>query len=179
MRTRTRRSCSVQSRATAPAATAAAFRSTGETPFTQCTIANNYAYAAGGGIYLRHASHLLTSTIIATNGVGLNAGSADIGGLDAQLDGGYNLILVSALAPPDDTLTYDPMLGPLQDNGGPTLTHALLSGSPALDAGSNDYINFAYDQRGHGFRRVVGSSADIGAFEHQDIVFQSGFDAGP
>ena len=34
-----------------------------------------------------------------------------------------------------DQNNTDPMLGPLQDNGGPTLTHALLTGSPAIDAG--------------------------------------------
>ena len=34
-----------------------------------------------------------------------------------------------------DQINTDPMLGPLQDNGGPTFTHALLTGSPAIDAG--------------------------------------------
>jgi hypothetical protein len=56
----------------------------------------------------------------------------------------------------------DPRLGPLQDNGGPTPTFALLTGSPAIDAGSNP-LNLSSDQRGYG-PRVVGA-ADIGAFE--------------
>ena len=58
----------------------------------------------------------------------------------------------------------DPRLGPLQDNGGPTQTHALLPGSPAIDAGGRS-LGVAYDQRGPGFHRVQGSTADIGAYE--------------
>jgi hypothetical protein len=61
----------------------------------------------------------------------------------------------------------DPLLGPLVDNGGPTLTHALLSGSPAIDAGNNDYAT-DWDQRGPGFPRIVHGIIDIGAFEVQD-----------
>jgi hypothetical protein len=60
----------------------------------------------------------------------------------------------------------DPMLGPLQDNGGPTLTHALLPGSPAIDAGNNAYAT-DFDQRGPGFSRIVDGIIDIGAFEVQ------------
>ena len=65
----------------------------------------------------------------------------------------------------------DPRLGPLAENGGPTLTHALLPGSPAINRGSNLGI-FAgtpapvFEQRGLGFVRAVGR-ADIGAFEVQ------------
>jgi hypothetical protein len=59
----------------------------------------------------------------------------------------------------------DLRLGPLADNGGPTRTHALLPGSPAIDAGSNP-AGLAYDQRGPNFARVHGV-ADIGAFEVQ------------
>jgi hypothetical protein len=67
---------------------------------------------------------------------------------------------------PTDLLNVDPLLGPLQDNGGPTWTHALLAGSPALDAGDNtDAPDF--DQRGEGFARVVNGTIDIGAFELQ------------
>ena len=61
----------------------------------------------------------------------------------------------------------DPLLGPLQDNGGPTLTHALLPGSPAINAGSNPE-RFRFDQRGSGFQRVIGSAPDMGAWELQE-----------
>lgn len=56
----------------------------------------------------------------------------------------------------------DPQLGPLQNNGGPTPTHALLSGSPAINAGSNP-VDLDTDQRG--FHRLSGGATDIGAYE--------------
>ncbi len=56
------------------------------------------------------------------------------------------------------------MLGPLAPNGGPTRTHALLPGSPAIDAGSNP-LGLTTDQRGTGFPRVLGGTADMGAHE--------------
>ena len=58
------------------------------------------------------------------------------------------------------------MLGPLADNGGPTQTHALLPGSPAIDAGDNTDAP-EWDQRGIGFPRIVNGTIDIGAFEVQ------------
>src|SRR5262249_41121260 len=67
---------------------------------------------------------------------------------------------------PTDLLDLDPLLGPLQDNGGPTLTMSLLPGSPAIDAGDNTGAP-VWDQRGHGFRRIVDGRIDIGAFEVQ------------
>jgi len=75
-------------------------------------------------------------------------------------------------------LNQPALLGPLADNGGPTLTHALLAGSPAIDAGSDTLTVDAggnpltTDQRGDGFNRVNFGRPDIGAFE-------SDFDAPP
>jgi len=67
-----------------------------------------------------------------------------------------------------DQININPMLGPLQDNGGPTLTHALLPGSPAINAGDPNFIPPPdFDQRGPGFTRVVCGRIDIGAFEVQ------------
>ncbi|GAA0720726.1 hypothetical protein GCM10009105_30410 [Dokdonella soli] len=73
-----------------------------------------------------------------------------------------------------------PRLGPLRFNGGPTSTHALLSGSRGIDEGANG-LNFADDQRGPGYPRISGSVADIGAYEVQqaDMVFDNGFDGCP
>jgi hypothetical protein len=66
--------------------------------------------------------------------------------------------------PPDTIVGVDPLLAALAYNGGPTRTHALLPGSPAIDAGSNPQgLNF--DQRGTGFPRTFGAAPDIGAFE--------------
>lgn len=64
----------------------------------------------------------------------------------------------------------DPLLGPLSDNGGPTQTHALLPGSPAIDAGSNP-SSLEIDQRG--YERTVGGGTDIGAFEFNDAPLLS------
>jgi len=73
---------------------------------------------------------------------------------------------------PADTISLDPKLGPLQANGGPTLTLALLPGSPAIDMGGNP-ANLMLDQRG--VPRVENGRADIGAVE-SDGLFRDGFD---
>ena len=68
-----------------------------------------------------------------------------------------------------DQINADPMLGPLQDNGGPTFTHALLPGSPAINAGNPNFTPPPFfDQRGPGFDRVVNGRIDIGSFEVQE-----------
>jgi hypothetical protein len=74
-------------------------------------------------------------------------------------------------------LQSDPLLAALADNGGQTMTLALGTGSPALDAGNN-VAALATDQRGSGFPRVFGPQADIGAYEFQvDSIFVDGFDS--
>jgi len=60
-----------------------------------------------------------------------------------------------------------PMLGPLRNNGVPTMTHGLLPGSPAIDAGVNTIGIGSTDQRGAGFARIAGRAVDIGSFELQ------------
>src|SRR5262249_39509404 len=65
-------------------------------------------------------------------------------------------------------INTDPLLAPLQDNGGPTSTHALLPGSPAIAAGDPSFAPPPlFDQRGPGFARVVNGRIDIGSFEVQ------------
>ena len=64
-------------------------------------------------------------------------------------------------------VSQDPLLLPLGDYGGPTWTHALASGSPAIDAGSNP-AGTTYDQRG--LPRVVNGTADMGAFESGNVI---------
>lgn len=101
---------------------------------------------------------------------------AHLGAHRESLESGGNLTGVS------------PLLGPLADHGGPTKTHALLSGSPAIDAGSNvlldqlvtlegnpfdesgglRYFNIS-DQRVV-FERSVGNSVDMGSFEVQPFA---------
>ena len=71
----------------------------------------------------------------------------------------------------------NPGLGPLADNGGPTQTIALVTGSPAIDKGSNALAvdpssgqPLTTDQRGTGFARIVDGTVDIGAYEVQSYV---------
>lgn len=70
--------------------------------------------------------------------------------------------------------SYNPLLATLGSNGGPTKTHALQSGSPAIDAASSTYISggshpsVSFDQRGSGFLRSFGTAPDAGAYESQN-----------
>jgi hypothetical protein len=112
-----------------------------------------------GALYVQDAV-LLDSTIVARNLC--DDQPADI--VVAQVQGANNLIEAATVPVPADTISADPRLAPLADNGGPTLTRALLSDSPAIDMGSN-VGGLETDQRGPGFPRVKGGRADIGAFE--------------
>jgi hypothetical protein len=73
----------------------------------------------------------------------------------------------------DQVSVPDPMLGPLQNNGGPTETHALLPGSPAInqipqaDCIDADGAPLATDQRGEPRPETGGTMCDVGAFERQ------------
>jgi hypothetical protein len=130
-------------------------------------LSGNYA-GFGGGIdnfFTGGGSLQAHNTIIAGN-TAPYAGPDVYGNLGSQ---GHNLIGnpqdVTGLVP-SDLRNVDPLLGPLQDNGGPTPTMALLSGSPAIDAGDNTNAPL-WDQRGAPFRRIVHGTIDIGAFEVQ------------
>lgn len=126
-------------------------------------------FAFGGEEYVS-----LRSSIIANNTIaGVAADLCETEGT-AQVVGLGNLVVASNRPLPPDTLRTDPWLAPLADNGGRTLTHALLPGSPAIDAGNNTRY-FDSDQRGA--PRVVGGSADIGAYELQpEPIFFDGFE---
>jgi len=132
---------------------------------------------SGAGI---HASGelRLDSTIVFGNAVS-GAEPLDITSLnELAIAGANNLVGTASVPLPPGTISTDPQLGPLADNGGPTWTHALGAGSPAIDAGSN-WAQLISDQRGAGYLRVSGAAADIGAFETQaigDVIFADGFD---
>ena len=91
-------------------------------------------------------------------------------GVSNIIDNGGNLIGTSSSP-------IDPLLGLLADNGGPTMTHALLVGSPAINAGDAAAVAGVggvplYDQRGATYARVAGGRLDIGAFEVQSVVVE-------
>jgi predicted outer membrane repeat protein len=130
-----------------------------------CTITGNSA-PSGGGIY-NVGSVEVSNTILNAGASGENifnnGGAVTSNGYNLSSDdgGGY-------LNGPGDQINTDPLLGPLQSNGGPTSTHALLPGSPAIDAGDPIFIPPpSTDQRGCPFDRVFNGRLDIGSFERQ------------
>ena len=78
--------------------------------------------------------------------------------------GAHNLIEYPLVTVPADTVSLDPQLAPLADNGGYSATHLPLANSPVLGQGSN-LLDRMYDQRGPGFPRVKGGAPDIGSIE--------------
>jgi hypothetical protein len=152
-----------------------------------CTISTNIATAtsdAGGGIYANTGNTTLYNTIVSGNTLSDDVTPSDITGLldtalaSNQTPSSYNLIgtggsggLTNGVDGNQVGVSAD--LGPLQNNGGPTETMALLTGSPAINAGDNALALDANgnplttDQRGPGFPRIVGGTVDIGAYEVQ------------
>ena len=161
---------------------------TSVTKLNNCTITKNVSPSGiGNGVTGNQGFYSVANTIIAGNGASGNGPDLNSGSFipPTYFSRGHNLIgnaqgVADFDEPGDQTgstaTPLDPRLGPLANNGGPTLTHALLSNSTALDAGDNsltvdDFGNFlTTDQRG--VQRIVdspdaGSTAtvDIGAFE--------------
>jgi hypothetical protein len=146
------------------------------------TLSGNKATRRGGGIY---QSYSLSNFPISISGSILAGNTTGSGGPDvwfgpkSTLNAYYSVIGFN-LTGNFNVVTNHPLLGPLADHGGPTQTHALLPGSPALDAG-DPAITSGTDQRGAGFNRVVdgdvvsGARIDIGSYESQGVP---GFPAG-
>jgi hypothetical protein len=137
---------------------------------TSTTVSGNSAAGvtgSGGGIA---GGGNLWNTIVAGNAAPLApdvAGTVQSQGHNLIGDGtgGSGFMATDLVGTFDNPI--DPLLGPLQDNGGPTQTMALLPGSPAIDAGDNTNAP-DWDQRGVGYPRIVNGIIDIGAFEVQD-----------
>jgi predicted outer membrane repeat protein len=147
---------------------------------TNTTIANNSASTEGGGIYTE-AELTLGNTIIAENSAPTGTDAKSSATVGTVTSAGHNLIGngdgFEFTPATGDLVGIDPELGPLQNNGGPTPTHALEATSPAIDAGDNtlavdaDGVALAYDQRGDEFDRFIDATGqgeaivDIGAVE--------------
>jgi hypothetical protein len=144
------------------------------------TITDNEAPdGQGSGVASRGNLYILTeahSSIIAGN---VHSDVDFVDGTNSFQSNGYNLIgtgnaVGKFVQPGDQTGITNPLVGPLADNGGPTRTHALLPGSPAIDSGNPGAEAGVgnvpqYDQRGEPFTRVHAGRIDIGAFELQPI----------
>ena len=142
-----------------------AVRNVGGLYITNSTLTANEA-GTGGGISNDGFSRL-TNTIVADNfapdGPDLqgNFSSPYGSNLIGRSDGSTGFINgLNGDQVGTTILPLDPVLGPLADNGGPTWTHALLPGSPAINAG-NAKEAFPTDQRGY----LRSGASDIGAFE--------------
>ena len=116
----------------------------------------NTGTALGSGIASVNASVSLKNSIV--------AGNAPVGFFGSVTDLGYNLSSDTSLVftATGSRTNIDPLLAPLTTNDGPTLTMALLVGSPARDVVPTNGIT-RFDQRG--VERPQGATGDIGAFE--------------
>ena len=151
------------------------------------TLANNEAQTSGGGLFIADAARFpvsarntLSCNNAAPNGPDVHGRLASLGTnlvCDSRDSSGYEI---------NDLLDYAPkevLDLNLADNGGLTLTHALVLGGPAVDTGSADEAP-DWDQRGDGYLRAAGLTSDIGAYEDQGGLSpqpgnfqQPGFDA--
>lgn len=198
------------------------YNSGGIATVTNSTFSANTTNTNGGGVFNTGGTVILTNTTVTnnatTNGtcggvvgssgtrvkntiIANNLNSDVFGTIESQ---DYNLIENTAGATFTGTTTHnitgvDPLVGPLANNGGPTLVHALLPGSPAINAGSNANLPadtfdldgdsnttepLPFDQRGTGFNRTADgngegtATVDIGAFEVQTILVTNTADSG-
>lgn len=155
---------------------------------TNVTVSGNTASASGAGLDIEFTASLTNVTVSANtapfgggianfgtatlrNVITAGNGGGDCGGPVSVTSAGHNLDGDGSctLTGMGDLAAVDPRLAPLADNGGPTETHALLDGSPAIDAGG-DCPPPATDQRGDP-RPTDGdgdgtAACDIGAYEH-------------
>jgi len=159
---------------------------------TNSTLSNNNSTRSGGAVSNRGSLTIGHSTLSGNNAfeggtiANYNGATVQIGNTALKVStsspsisnisgtitsNGYNLINDNGggfLTGPGDQINTEPMLGPLQNNGGPTFTHGLLTGSPAIDTGDPSFTPPPlHDQRGPGYNRVVNGRIDVGAFEVQ------------
>lgn len=168
-------------------ATAASFgialgiRNDGTLTLINSTVSNNDPVSGGSGdaIVSTGDLELIHSTIAANDGGGLHTGSGSVtfanallgdnAGRDCSITDSRNVFNGGSLDSDEtclrwrssDRSTRELFIESLADNGGPTMTHALAVGSPALDAAVEDCPGV--DQRGE--PRPVGAGCDVGAFE--------------
>ena len=155
----------------------------GDVILTHSTIATNQSVVGGAGVHVhsrKTRAVSLHSTVLAAN-TGAQGNFAHSGSGAIVLNAYFSLI-----GDPSEEINGDnnsnifnnhPGLEPLADNGcgisageesvaACAQTHALSSNSPAINAAETS-TGLDTDQRGSGFPRVLGSAADIGAYERK------------
>ncbi|MCB1766429.1 MAG: DUF4214 domain-containing protein [Candidatus Competibacteraceae bacterium] len=141
------------------------------------TLTGNAAVGSGGGIYNGYSNVVNVGNSLVAGNIASTGNEVFNGAESGFTSQGHNLFgengvngLVNATRAETDLVLAGPIttaIGDLLDNGGPTPTHALAAGSPAINAGDNTLIpaDVTTDQRGAGFPRIVGGTVDIGAVE--------------
>jgi CSLREA domain-containing protein len=176
--------------------------------FANSTLSGNTAYDYGGGTYSDGSAWFYNSSVVfnvLAEGTDLGAGGIDgdvavynsiVAGNTRAISSTYrdcsgtiysegrNLFwnttncTINVASGSWGYLNALSFLGPLQNNGGPTWTHALLYGSNAIDTGHDDLCAFfVYNLDQRGVTRPQGTHCDVGAFEYRDGIFSSGFEA--
>ena len=134
------------------------------------TVTGNSAAADGGGLWIGALASAGASNSVVAENTADGIGNDVAGALTA------NFTLLgdasgATIGGSDNDIGSAPLLGPLQDNGGPTSTRAALAGSPVLDSGDPAIASPPpTDQRGSGFPRVQGAAVDKGAVEGDPLV---------
>jgi len=132
--------------------------SDGTLELINCTISGNTANTDGGGIFNYGGKVIMMCTILYGN-------SANVSGNNIyNISGGFYTATESIVDEPLGSAP-NPLLGPLQDNGGPTETHALLAGSPAIDGCTGGNCTVDTDQRGITRPQLI--ACDVGAYEYE------------
>lgn len=145
---------------------------------TQSTITHNASSVgnSGSGVYASPGGSVsIVSSIVANNSS--RDGDFDLTGNFSAVKSLIKTRGSAVITGSGNTFDQDPQLGPLRDNGGPTLTMLPAFESPVIDAGLFD-SSLVSDQRGLPRNAPVGH-ADMGAVERQypeDFIFRNGFD---
>ena len=139
---------------------------------THSTITLNNAGDQGGGVAFGNGT-TLRNTIVSGN---TGAPGPDLWGTFGSINVNFCAIgspqgwMPSGSSGNNLPFGTDLQLGPLQDNGGPTLTHEPGPNAPPVNAGDPAFVPPPdFDQRGPGFARVVGGVLDIGAVERDPV----------
>lgn len=153
--------------------------------------ADDSGSALGGGIYVVSGNSLTLTNSIVQGNLRSNAVKPFPTLLSDECAGSLNSVGDNLLSVDVDTThctiagsygTGAANFGPLGDNGGATQTHALLTGSAAIDAGNiggcTDELGLVLKRDQRGVKRPYGPRCDLGAFEAAEIIFRDGFDGG-